>query len=59
MNLEQFESLLDELLEDLVAFHQKALVQGKLVLKQNYLETDPGWGWMEENNLDELLQYIL
>ena len=59
MNLEQFKSLLDELLEDLVAYHQKALVQGKLWLKQSYLETDPAWGWMEENHLDELLQYIL
>ena len=50
---------LDELLEDLVAYHQKALTQGKLWLKQNYTESDPAWGWMKENHLDELLQYIL
>ena len=59
MNLEPFESLLDELLEDLVAHHEAGLAQRKLRLKQSYLETDPAWRWMEENNLDKLLQYIL
>ena len=59
MNFEQFESLLDELLEDLVPHHEAGLAQRKLWLRQSYLETDPGWRWMKENNLDELLQYIL
>ena len=63
LDLSPFEGLLDELLEDLVSHHEAraraGLTQRKLELTQKYLETDPGWRWMEENNLDEVLQYIV
>ena len=56
MNLKPFESLLDELLEDLVAHHEAGLTRRKLKLRQ-FFEIDPD---MElEPEIDELLEDLL